>query len=251
MAAVTVSQVRQVLIAALNKAIRDGILVRNVAKDAESPRVEDSVPFAMTPEMARAIAAACGDYSDELRRAVVFGISTGVRWGEQQALRWSDVDLDGGYLVVQHSMTRTYSAEGGNVLSPVKTPRSRRRVELGPSAIDLLKTERANQTEAVGPIPGLVFRDSKGNDRRNDPRHLQTALKRAGLLVRPDTGKPLTWDACCREGHASLLLQQGWNLKAVADRLGNTPAILAKHYAGITQAEQVRIGSSLEALDIG
>jgi integrase len=69
-------------------------------------------------------------------------------------------------------------------------------------------------------------------------------------LARP-SGKPLIWDACCREGHASLLLQQGANLAEVSRRLGHSSVVVtARHYAGITQDDQVRLGSSLEALKI-
>ncbi|MGA2873809.1 MAG: tyrosine-type recombinase/integrase, partial [Candidatus Dormibacteria bacterium] len=171
----TIRLVRVVLSAALQSAIDAGKLSRNAARIAKAPRVEDSTPFVPTPELARAIIEACGEYSEELRRAVAFGMTTGLRIGEQQGLRWQDADLDGGYLRITHTLTRKLTESGGlagYVLAPVKTAKSRRRVDLGSSAVAILKAEREAQTDAVGPIPDLVFRTAKGDARTTDPQHL-------------------------------------------------------------------------------
>ena len=247
----TIRQIRGVLRAALDSAIEDHKLNRNVVKTklARGPQAVKSVAYAPDPAMARALVEAAGAYSESLGRAVAFGIfGTGLRAGKHAALRWQDCHLDAGvpHLVVSHSLTRKYGEAGGWVLTDPKTDNSRRKVTLGPGAVASLRVERATQNGSEG----YVFRGADGGPRPYDPVHLQTALSRKGLLIRADTGKKLTWDSVCREGHGRLLLQQGWNLKAVAARLGNSVEVLACHYAGIIQADEARIGCSLDALRI-
>jgi integrase len=247
LAATTIRQVRGVLRAAYNSAIEEGKVVRNPAQSAKPPKVEESEPYAPSPEIAQAIVNACKDPS--LKRAVLFGLGTGLRAGEQAGLRWSDVDLEGGYLFVSRALTRTYKDGGAWELTRPKTTRSRRRVDLAPSIVAVLRAEKDAQTDAVGEIPDLVFREADGSPRVNDPRRLQAALKPTPWLIRADTGTKLTWDALAREGHASLLLRQGANLAEVSKRLGHSSVVVtARHYSGVAEDTAVRLGSSLEAL---
>jgi integrase len=243
----TIRQVRAILKASLNAAIAERKVSRNVASLAKLAKAGDSEAYPLSPSMALAIVDACGDYSESLKRAVQFGIGVGLRAGEQAALKWSDVDLEGRYLQVRHSLARSYGKGDTWVLADPRTPQSRRRVDLDGLRVQILRDERATQDGSEG----YVFRDSQNRPRPYDPRHLQTALGgEKGLLIRADNGAKLTWDAVCREGHGALLLQQGFNVVECAKRLGNTPAVFAKHYAGITTASMVRLGSGLESLGI-
>jgi integrase len=245
MAPTTIRQVRSVLKAALNSAIEDGTLARNVAKAAEAPRVDDPVPYTPTPEMARALVDACADPS--LRRSVLFALGTGLRWGEQFGLRWSDVNLDDGFLRVGHSLTRAY-AKGGYTLSDPKTPTSHRVVTLARSIVAVLRAEREAQLVA-GPTD-YVFTDAAGAVRPNDPRRFQTVLRQAGLLIRPDTGKPLTWHDL-RAGSACLLLHTGAGLVEVSRRLGHSSVeITRRHYGGVSEGDRAALGLAFDTLAI-
>lgn len=236
----TAVQVRAVLRAALSDAISDGLLLRNVARDAEAPRTDEPVPYNPSEEVVGLILAACTDPS--LKRAVVVALHSGLRWGEQYGLRWQDVDLAGGYLIVSTNLTRT---RGGYTLSDPKTKRSRRRVDLSAPALAALKAEQEAQEANGAPvplIPDLVFTNGQGAVRPNDPRSFQAALSKAGILIRPDTGVKLTWHDL-RAAHACLALHFGANLAQVSKRLGHSStAITSRYYGGVEDSDQVALG---------
>ncbi len=70
----------------------------------------------------------------EWRTMVLLAIKTGLRQGEILALRWTDVDLVAGHLVVRQSVTR------GIVTTP-KNGRSRK-IPLAPSVLTALRSHR-------------------------------------------------------------------------------------------------------------
>jgi integrase len=100
----TVLNIRAVLRKALGDAKRWGLVSRNVAdRDyIEQPRVvrKDIRPF--TPEQAgHFVAAALGERYEHL---YVVLLNTALRLGEAQALRWRDVDIEGGWLRVEFAL---------------------------------------------------------------------------------------------------------------------------------------------------
>src|SRR5207253_2738758 len=111
---------------ALNEALKDDLIVRNVAALTTPPLVEkkEIVPF--TPEQAaRFLTAAMGH---RLEALFTSALAVGLRSGECSALRWSDVDFDSATVKVRFTLQRKQGA--GLVLMPPKSEKSRRTVEL-------------------------------------------------------------------------------------------------------------------------
>jgi len=143
---------------------------------------------------------------------------TGLRRGELCGLRWADVDLDGGFLTVRRTITtvRHEIVEGD-----VKTKRSRRRVDLDPGTVDVLREHRKNQLEARLLIGagyhdrGLVFANVDGAPW--NPDSIGQAFKR---LV-ASSGLPRISLHGLRHTHTSHLLAAGVNVKVVSERLGH------------------------------
>ena len=240
---------RTVLRAALGDAVRKGVLVRNVAADAEPPRVEDREPLVLAPS---AVAAILEASDPGLRRAVTVAVHTGLRFGEQFGLTWPDVDFEHRCVYVHQGLVKVRG--GGQTLGPLKTRRSLRMVPLTDAALSALDEERDAQTgarEAAGaswsePIPGLVFTDANGAPRNGGTvlSAFQAALRRAGLT-------PMRWHDL-RGAHAGLLLRSGTDLAVVSKRLGHSSvAITARSYAGVADVLQVeateRLGRLLSA----
>ena len=72
----------------------------------------------------------------------LLAVSTGMRLGELQALKWADIDLSERTL----SVNRTFSAaKGGPVFGPPKTPRSRRKIFLSLKSVEALRRHRERQ----------------------------------------------------------------------------------------------------------
>src|SRR5438874_4932539 len=76
---------------ALNKAVRWGLVGRNVAALVDPPRVRYKDVRVLSPEeTTKLLTAARGD---PLEGLVVLAVSTGVRLGEALGVTWADIDL--------------------------------------------------------------------------------------------------------------------------------------------------------------
>jgi len=107
---------------ALNKAVRWGLVARNVATLTDGPRVEDREARVLSPEeTVRLLEAARGEPIEAL---VVLSVSTGLRMGEALGLQWANVDLNRRQLRIDKALHRLTGQ--GQVLAETKTRRSRR-----------------------------------------------------------------------------------------------------------------------------
>ena len=145
---------------------------------------------------------------------VYLAIATSMRQGELFGLQWKNVHLDKGYLRVVQTLGIGENDEP--VLGEPKTESSRRRVDLSPEAIQVLKRHRATQKGKPNPHD-LVFPSDHGgfirksNFRRRDWLPL---LKKAKLPA-------ITFHSLRHVGN-SILAQQGVPLKALQARLGHS-----------------------------
>ena len=162
-------------------------------------------------------------------------LGTGLRRGEALALRWSDVDLNGGALRVRGSLGRT--SAGLSVDAP-KTEKSRRFVTLPRSAVEVLRGQRVRQAEErlragiAWTDCGLVFTTESGTplEPRNVLRRFQTVAGRLGL-----EGVGLH---TLRHSAASFLLAAGTHTKVVQEHLGHSSyAITADIYSHVAPAQ--------------
>ncbi|MDQ3295799.1 MAG: site-specific integrase [Myxococcota bacterium] len=157
-------------------------------------------------EADRLVAAAEG----QLRTMILVGLRTGMRHGEILALRWQDVDLVAGRIMVRQNVVRGI----------VGTPKSGkpREIALGDDVRAALKAHR----HLRGP---LVFCDMGGkmltdSESKNPLAH---ACKRAGL-------RPIGWH-CLRHSFASHLAMRGATLKVIQDLLGHSTIVMTMRYA--------------------
>lgn len=106
----TVRRIRSVLSQAIDEAIRNGDVVRNVAKLARPPKLEQPEGRTLTPEQARQLLDALKGH--RLEAMYVTMLATGIRRGEALGLRWEDLNLNSGVLAVRRQLTR----EGDNLV---------------------------------------------------------------------------------------------------------------------------------------
>ena len=108
---------------------RRGLVARNVAEVVQAPRGPVRERHGLTPDQARALLAAA--QQDRLGGLITVSLLLGLRPGEAAGLTWDAVDLDADppTLRVERSLRRSRS---GMILSPPKTPTSRRVVALPP-----------------------------------------------------------------------------------------------------------------------
>jgi integrase len=134
-------------------------------------------------------------------------------------LRWSDVDWNPGQ--PQINIQRSFNK--GRFFTP-KTKNSRRKIDLAPAVVSALKKWRL----ACPPTElDLIFPNKAGSPMDSDnmtKRFFHPALKAAGL--------PKVRFHDLRHTYASLLIEQGENIKYVQNQLGHaTPTVTLNVYA--------------------
>jgi integrase len=93
---------------AFDAALRLGVVQRNVLEMVDVPRMRHHEMMMLSEAQAQRLIAVAR--SDRLEALYVLALATGIRQGELLALRWHDVDLEGGSLQVRASVH--YSKEG-------------------------------------------------------------------------------------------------------------------------------------------
>jgi integrase len=131
----------------------------------------------------------------------------GLRLGELRALRWRDVDFNGGVIHVR----RSWDAREGEI--PPKSEAGKRKVPMPQALRDLLKVRR--QVALATAPDALVF----GRDAKR-PFHPDTPAQRARKTWKAAKLAPLTLHDC-RHTYASLMIDAGANAKALSTYMGH------------------------------
>ncbi len=218
----SIHHTHHVLHRAFTQAVRWEILLRNPCDGVTPPRPERSEMRVFSQEQTAALLHATRDHPSHA--LYVLAVTTGMRQGELLGLRWEDVDLTVGRLVVQRALQRQRGA--GLVLTQPKTARSRRTILLSRRAITALHRHREYQN--VGRLQagsewhdhGLVFCNPFGAplDPSWQTSVFKNALKAGGL-------PPIRFHDL-RHTAATLLLTQGVHPKVVSEMLGHTTITL-------------------------
>jgi integrase len=169
---------RTVLSSALTRAMREELVVRNVARLVELPTWERKPITPWTAAEARAFLDAAKN--DPLYPAFVLLLVYGLRRGEVLGLRWRDIDQEDGEIRIRQQIHR---ARGVLQLGPIKTAAGRRDLPLLPIVADVLAIRaQAQETDrqVLGPAwearYGLVFTTRTG--RPVEPRNLVRSFHR-------------------------------------------------------------------------
>ncbi len=226
MAGMTLGTLRKILVTLgqiLSYGVRHKYLDHNPLREAERPRGQDKENTFHQEESVRILTpsqlqAFLGQVeSQKYRTLFMLAIFTGARQGELLGLKWGDVD----WANCQINIQRTFNK--GRFFSP-KTKTSNRKVDLGPTVITELKKWRlaCHQNDF-----DLVFPNGSGgpiNYSNMVGRHFLPALEGAGL--------PRIRFHDLRHTYASLLIEQGENLKYIQTQLGHsTPTVTLNVYA--------------------
>lgn len=232
---------------ALQRAVDDGILGRNVAAlvgRSNRPKVRhvEMNTIAAGDEPHRFLEAAKGE---RLEALLVLALTTGMRRGELLALRWKDVDLDRGVLAVTGSL-QGESRPTLNIASP-KSGKSRS-VALGTIAVAALRDHRKRQAQEQLVVGsewrdlGLVFSTEYGDFL--SPTTLRLALRRVLTRAR----LPTIRFHDLRHSAATLMLSRGVHPKMASEMLGHsTIAITLDLYSHVSANMQRQAADAIDA----
>lgn len=201
---------------ALKDAVRWRLLPYNAAEDATAPAQTPPRPKAWTPEQVRTfLDAAERDRWWPLWRLAA---TTGMRRGEMAGLRWCDLDLDRGELVVAENrvvvdhQVFTGTPKGGRT----------RRLGLDPVTVDVLrawKRQQAAERLVIGPYwpdTDLVFVWPDGSPVHPD------VITRTYNRIRDAAELPKMHLHNLRHAFATTSLLGGVDIKVVSERLGHS-----------------------------
>jgi len=240
----TCQYLRAVLRCALNRAIKKGMLARNVAALADPPRVVRSEVKSLTPDQARTFLASIQTH--RLYPLVAVAVSCGMRQGEILGLRWADVDLERGVLRVRHALERL--EKRWELVEP-KSEKSRRAIKLPATLLPILRAHRTTQRErrlvAGGKWQetGFVFTTRHGTplDGCTLNRDVKCLLQAAGL-------PSLNFHAL-RHSCATLLLAQGVPARVVMEILGHSDIRLTLNtYSHVIEQLQDAAAAKIDAV---
>lgn len=243
----SVQHLHALLHVALQRAVDDGFLGRNVAAlvgRSNRPKVRrvEMTTIAAGDQPRRFLEAAKGE---RLEALLVLAITTGMRRGELLALRWKDVDLDRGALAVTGSL----QGESRATLS-IASPKSgkSRSVALGTVAVTALRDHRSRQAREQLLVGsewrdlGLVFSTEFGDFL--SPTTLRLALLRT--LARADLPTIRFHDL--RHSAATLMLSRGVHPKMASEMLGHsTIGITLDLYSHVTANMQRQAADAIDA----
>ncbi len=203
----------------MNYSVRHRYIDHNPVRDAERPKGQGGeenikIQVLVPSQITKFLESTSNQKYQTLFMLAVF---SGVRQGELFGLKWTDVD----WFNSQIHIKRTYN--NGAWYKP-KSQSSIRKIDIGPATMDKLKTWRkvCPKSELV-----LIFPNENGGPLDHwhlSDRYFFPALKNAGL--------PKIRFHDLRHTYASLLIEQGENIKYIQDQLGHASATFTLNVYG-------------------
>jgi integrase len=165
---------------------------------------------------AERLTAACGG---DLKTLVTFMVHTGLRHNEARALRWQDVDLVTGKMVVRLGVWKY----------EVGTPKGgrKRTIPLNAIALEVLKRHRHLRGERV-----FCREDGRMLGEKTHQKSLATACRRAGL-------RNVTWHVL-RHTFGSHLAMRGVTIKTIQELMGHQSIEMTMRYAHLSPGNLVQ-----------
>jgi integrase len=240
----TVRHLRGVLVQALEHAVRQGRVARNVAVLTDGPRLKQRDGRTMTVDEAKKLLKVAR--GDRLEALYPLMLATGIPPGEAFGLPWTHVDLKSGQITVRQALSRQ---PGGNVIGDGKTgTKGWRTIKLPSPVVEALKShlrrqrrERKEMGEAWQDH-GLVFCTPIGTplDPDNHRRAFTALTERAGI------GR---WHPHeLRHSATSIMLAQGVPIDVVSKILGHTSIrITADVYGHILEPQKNAAAEAMAA----
>jgi integrase len=260
----TLAHIRTTLRAALNSAIRQGLIPDNPARQVELPsrrrahalvwtpeRVADWHATGIRPTIAVWTAAQLAAFLDSVRPdrlSALWRLAAlrGLRRGELAGLRWADLDLNHRQLMILRARTTAgYQVYEG----PPKSAASTRTIALDRHTVAVLQQHACRQRQERDSAAdrwhdtGYVF-----TNRHGDPLHPGFLTHRFAALVTA-AGLPPVRLHDLRHGAATLAHLAGTDLKTIQDQLGHSSIVLtADIYTSVLPAAQYKAAEATARL---
>ena len=241
----TTRLIHSVLHAALNHALKLGLVIRNVSDAVTLPKVSHKEMKVLDDYEVRLLiqTAEC----TQMEALFWIAITTGMRIGEILGLKWKDFDRNSGNIQIKRQVQRRKGE--GLVFCPPKSASGVRVIKLGKMTVEKL-IEHRNKQHQERMLAGekwqdydLIFTSPIGTplDVSNVHKVYKSCLKAAGL--------PNIRFHDLRHTAATLMLQQGINPKVVQERLGHSDISLTLNtYSHVLPSMQEEAAEKMDEL---
>jgi integrase len=213
----TVKHCHRVLKQALGQAVKWQLINRNPADPVEAPRVIQKELIVIDAGQTSELLA--GLRGTQFYMPAMISVTTGLRRGEVLALRWKNLNLESGSMIVRQSLEQT--TKGG---LRFKEPKSKkpRHVALPRLLVDELRQHQVKQAEEMfrlgirqtAEMLVCCRYDGKPIDPEYVSREFPNAVVKAGL--------PRITFHGLRHSHATQMLKNGTPMKVASERLGHS-----------------------------
>jgi integrase len=243
----TVKNVHALIHRALEDAVDQGLMTRNVAalRSARPAKLEKTERGVWTPEDLRVFLTAMA--ADRLAALWLLLATTGLRRSEALGLPWRAIDLESGQLTVVQRLVTV--AGKPTIRLETSSPAGRRSIALDPATVAAVKAHRARQLQerlacgAGWQDHGLVFTREDGTPLR------PTQLTRMFIRLAREAGLPDLTLHGLRHTYATASLQAGIPPKVVSQRLGHAnTAITADLYQHVLKAMDAEAANTVARL---
>jgi len=238
-----IGTIRKVLVTLgqiLSYAVRHKYIGYNPLKEAERPRGQtqeqeegtstcDNIRV-LTPCQIADLLAQVTDL--EYLTLFMLAIFSGARQGELLGLKWSDIDWQNSQIHIQRTFNK------GRFFTP-KTKTSKRKIDLGPTVItELKKWKLACPKNSLD----LVFPNKAG-----EPINYSNMVQRKFLPALKAADLPKVRFHDLRHTYASLMINQGENIKYIQTQLGHSsPTVTLNVYAHLMKPTNQEAACRLE-----
>lgn len=250
-----VEYIYAVLHMALERALKNGLVSRNVCDVVDKPKKikHEFIPWTMEQTNTFLISVK----NSRLFPLYMVAWGSGLRRAEILGLQWPDIDLIKGTLTVRRVLVRI---KGGYKFQEPKTAKSRRTITLPEVVCKELKVWKTKQAKERLAWRGL--NKDLPEEERPEYNHLNMVFcSEMGELINPEfISRHFKSDLAVaklpeirfhdlRHGHATMLLELGEDLKVISDRLGHsTITLTADTYSHVREKKQREASDKLDGV---
>lgn len=168
----------------------------------------------------------CPQYKKDL---IQIAFRTGMRIGEILTLKWSDINFEENYLIVNRTLS-IYN-KGNAVINAPKTPRSHRAIDLDNVTINIFKRVMSEK----GTSNEFIFTKRNGKIYSRQCIRLYELCDQAGIARRNFHS--------LRHSHISYCLSHKIDIATVQNRAGHMNATTTLHYAHVLPGTQLEVSN--------
>lgn len=227
----TIQHYHRVLSVMFNDAVRWGMIKENPCLRVQPPKVTQKEMSCLDEKELARLIDCLGEESIRVQTMIGLSLMTGCRRGELCGLQWEHIDIENGVISIKQAVA--YTPITGIQIKQPKTKSSIRNISIPSSTVQLLKQYRKwwlEQKLSLGDLWQKEYREAQG-DSWKDSEWLFTTWD--GYLIHPDTvtdtfskfikkhDLPKIRLHDLRHTSATMLINAGVNVRAVASRLGH------------------------------